>query len=320
MSPRHLRGPIILSILAALLTIGLKTTAFFLTHSVGLLSDALESGVNLLAALTAYFSLWYAARPADPTHTYGHEKMEYFSSGLEGMFILFAGVGTGVFAIRRLIAPAPLEDLDLGLAIGLLATLINFSVAIVLLRAGHKYHSIVLEADGQHLMTDVWTSLGILLGIVVVWLTGQVRLDPVIALLVALNILWTGYKLIRRSIDGLMDRAWPDVEQDQLRGLIAASLPAGTTFHALRTRRAGARRIADFHLLVPGKMSVREGHDLVERIEAAIGATVPNLEVTIHIEPIEEEASYRDNALAGFEREIPPPAPPAEERPSPTTG
>jgi cation diffusion facilitator family transporter len=297
-TPAHLRGPILLSIAAALVTIGLKSLAYGLTGSVGLLSDALESGINLLAALTAFLSLWYASRPVDRTHTYGHEKIEYFSSGLEGVLILVAGVGIAVVAFRRLLTPQPLEALGVGTLIGLAASLINFGVALVLLRVGRRHHSIVLEADGQHLMTDVWTSVGVLAGLLVVWATGLNWLDPAIALVVAGNILWTGFGLIRRSFDGLMDRAWPEEEQAELRRVISATIPAGTTFHALRTRRAGARRFADFHLLVPGEMSVRDAHNYAE---AAVQAAMPHAELTIHIEPIEEQRSWADNVLAEFE-------------------
>jgi cation diffusion facilitator family transporter len=303
MSHRHLRGPILLSILAALLTIGIKTTAAIVTGSVGLTSDALESGANLLAALTAYFALWYSSRPADPTHTYGHQKFEYFSSGLEGMLILITGIGIALVAIRKLFTPTPLTQIELGTALALIASAINFAMAIVLLRVGKKYQSIVLEADGQHLMTDVWTSVAVVAGVIVVGLTGVLWLDPLLGLLVAMHILWIGSGLIRRSFDGLMDRAWPELEQQELRALLNSALPPGTTFHALRTRRAGTRRFADFHLLVPGKMNVRDAHDLAEKIEETLRAALPNLELTVHIEPIEEQASYRDNALAQFEVE-----------------
>jgi cation diffusion facilitator family transporter len=299
-SPR-LRAVISLSIAAAVITIGMKSTAYFLTGSVGLLSDALESFINLLAALTAYFSLWYAARPVDATHTYGHEKIEYFSSGLEGMFILSAAVGIIWTAVRRLIAPAPLEALGLGMAIALGASLVNLVVARILIVEGRKHQSIILEADGKHLMTDVWTSVAVVVAIGLVWLTGWLVLDPVIAIAVALNIGWTGYGLIQRSFNGLMDHALPAEEQERFRAAVQSQLPAGTSFHAVRTRQAGARRFADFHLLVPGTTCVREAHELAERIEEALRGLFPALEVTIHIEPIEAQESWSDNALAGIE-------------------
>ena len=299
-SPR-LRALISLSIAAAIITLGMKSAAYLLTGSVGLLSDALESCINLLAAVTAYFSLWYSARPVDATHTYGHEKIEYFSSGLEGALILVAGLGIVWTAIQRLIEPTPLDALGLGTALALGASLVNFTVARILLRAGKKYHSIVLEADGQHLMTDVWTSIGVVAGLGVVSLTGWTVLDPILAIAVALNIFWTGFRLMRRSFNGLMDHALPESEQEQFRAAVKAQLPHGMMFHALRTRQAGARRFADFHLLVPGKMSVREAHDLAERIENALRGLLPNLEVTIHIEPIEALESWSDNPLVGIE-------------------
>src|SRR5262245_6211022 len=200
----HLRFPIVLSILAAVLTILLKSVAYHITGSVGLLSDAAESGINLLAAVTAYLSLWYAARPVDPTHTYGHEKIEFFSSGLEGTLILVAAAGIAWYTIRRLLAPEQLHSLDVGTLIALTASLINLGVAQLLLRVGRKHGSIVLEADGRHLMTDVWTSVAVVAGLGLVWLTDIQILDPIIALAVAANIVWTGFDLVRRSFNGLM--------------------------------------------------------------------------------------------------------------------
>ena len=297
MSQAHLRWPIALSIVAAVLTIGMKATAYALTGSVGLFSDALESGVNLLAAVTAYFSLLYAARPADPSHTYGHEKIEFFSSGLEGVLILVAGVGTAVYAARRLVHPQSLDGLEVGILISLAASAINLVVARVLLRYGRRYRSIVLEADGQHLMTDVWTSLGVLAGLGLVMLTGVKELDPVLAILVGLNIVWTGFGLIRRSFNGLMDHALPAAEQEQIRSVIRASLPAGAEFHGLRTRQAGARRFLEFHLLVDGNLSVREAHHLAHRVEDALTAAVPGLEVVIHVEPVDERESWEPEYL-----------------------
>lgn len=296
-----LRGPVILSIAAAVTTIGLKSVAYLLTGSVGLLSDALESGINLVAAVAAYLSLRYAARPVDASHTYGHEKIEYFSSGLEGVLIVVAAVGIAWAAVWRLINPFHLESLGLGTLLGFVASGINFFVARLLLRAGRKHHSIVLEADGKHLMADVLTSVAVLLGLGLVSLTGWDILDPIIALVVAANIGWTGTELIRRSFDGLMDHALSDTDQAQIRDAITSCLPAKSTFHALRTRRAGSRSFADFHLLVPGEMSVEVAHQFAEEIEAKLVAVQPRLEVTIHIEPIEHEASWADNRLERFE-------------------
>ncbi len=301
MSPAGLRALVLLSILAAVVTIGLKALAYRLTQSVGLLSDALESGINLFAAVTAYLSLHYSHRPVDATHTYGHEKIEFFSAGLEGALIVVAGVGTGWVAVDRLVHPEPLTDLGFGAGLALGASAVNLAVGVLLVRVGRRHHSIVLEADGRHLLTDVWTSVGVVVGLIVVWLSGVHVLDPVIAIVVGANILFTGLRLIRRSFNGLMDHALDADQLDALRAAIRQSLPAGTDFHALRTRQAGASRFADFHLLVPGAMSVREAHELAERVEAALCAALPRVAVTIHIEPIEERASWEDNALRGIE-------------------
>ena len=287
--------------MAALITLGMKSIAYALTGSVGLLSEVLESFINLFAALSAYFSLWYSARPVDATHTYGHEKIEYFSSGLEGGLILVAGVGIVWIAIYRFFVHVPLKSMELGIVFALIASLVNLIVAIVLLRAGKKYNSIILEADGLHLLTDVWTTVGVVIGLAIVWATGWELLDPIIAMLVAINIGWTGVGLMRRSFNGLMDHALPEEEQEKLRSAVHARLPAGMSFHALRTRQAGARRFADFHLLVPGKMSVRDAHDLSDQIESSLQTLFPAIEVTIHIEPIEALEAWSDNALAGIE-------------------
>jgi cation diffusion facilitator family transporter len=304
------RNPILLSVLAALVTLALKFTAYTLTGSVGLLSDALESFVNLAAALTALAALWYAARPVDPSHTYGHEKIEYFSSGLEGVLILVAAGGIAWYAVGRLITPQPLEALDVGSLLALAATLVNLAVARVLLRVGRRTGSIVLEADGHHLMTDVWTSLGVVAGIGLVALTKWDMLDPLIALAVAANIVWTGVSLIIRSFNGLMDHALPEEEQAAVRAAIHRLLRPGLHFHALRTRRAGTRRFVDFHLLVPGRWTVQEAHDLTERVEAAVREALPGAEVTVHIEPIEAEASWTDSALLQVEQDQEKPAGP----------
>ena len=298
MAYQTLRWPLVLSVIAAVLTIGLKGTAYGITGSVGLLSDALESGVNLLAALAASFALWYSHQPTDANHPYGHEKIEYFSSGLEGALVFVAGLVTAYYAVDRLIWPKELQRLDLGVVLAIAASVINFGVAVLLLRVGKKYGSIILEADGHHLMTDVLTSVGVVVGLGLVYLTGWVILDPLLALGVGLNILWTGFKLVRRSFDGLMDRALPDGEQAVLRDAIRTALPVGTDFHLLRTRQAGWRKFADFHLLVDGGMSVRAGHQVAHAVEAKLKAVMPELEVTIHIEPIDERASWEESELA----------------------
>jgi cation diffusion facilitator family transporter len=297
MAPSHLRWPLVLSIAAAVVTIGMKGTAYAVTGSVGLFSDALESGVNLFAAVVAYLSLLYAARPADAGHAYGHEKIEYLSSGLEGALVLAAGLGTAGYALRRLLYPEPLANLEVGTAIALAASVVNFGVARVLLHHGRKYRSIVLEADGKHLMSDVWTSVGVVAGIGLVLLTGYQVLDSIVAAAVGLHIVWTGGELIHRSFDGLMDHALPAVEQDQIRAVITARLPAGAAFHALRTRQAGARRFAEFHLLVAGDLSVRAAHRLGHEIEDALVEALPGLEVVFHVEPVDERGSWEGEYL-----------------------
>jgi cation diffusion facilitator family transporter len=305
----HLRWPIALSILAALVTIGMKGTAYAVTGSVGLLSDALESGVNLFAAVVAYLSLLYAARPADPTHAYGHEKIEYLSSGLEGVLIAVAGVGTCVYAVRRIIYPLDLHDLELGAVIALAASAVNLIVARVLLFYGRKHRSIVLEADGQHLMSDVWTSVGVVAGLGLVILTGFKLLDPLLAIVVGLNILWTGGELIHRSFNGLMDHAIPPADQDEIRAAIQSHLPEGAAFHGLRTRQAGARRFVEFHLLVNGDLSVREAHHIAHQVESALLAAIPGLEVVIHVEPVDEDESYEPEYLERLGEPGNPPGP-----------
>ena len=297
-----LKYPILLSIVAALLTLALKSAAYFLTNSVGLLSDAVESLVNVVAAVTAYLSLRYAARPVDESHTYGHEKIEFFSSGLEGLLIAAAAAAIAWYAVQRLIAPQSLQPLGPGLAISLIASLLNGVTAAILLHAGRKHGSIVLEADGWHLLTDVWTSAAVLVGLSLVWLTSVPMLDPLVALIVVANILWTGFDLIRRSFDGLMDRALPPQEQAAVRSAIERHLGPNMDYHALRTRRAGRRRFVDFHLLVPGRLTVQEAHTLTGRIEESVRAALPELEVTVHIEPIEDRSSWRDSALLPLEQ------------------
>lgn len=283
-----------LSILAALTTMGLKLAAWLMTGSVSLLSDALESVVNLAAAVVAFLAVRYAGRPADREHAYGHEKIQYFSSGLEGGLVLLAGASIIWVAGERLVNPQERLTLDLGLLLAGVAAAINAAVAVTLIRVGRARHAIAVEADGQHLMTDVWTSVGVLVGLGLVWLTGWVWLDPLLALAVAVVILWTGFDLMRRSFDGLMDRSLPDEELAVLRGVVTEFLGPDMTFHALRTRRSGPRRFADFHLLVPGAMTVQEAHDLANRIEAALAAALPELSATIHIEPIEDRTSHDD--------------------------
>jgi cation diffusion facilitator family transporter len=287
----------ILSVVAALVTIALKASAYALTGSVGLLSDALESLVNLAAALVALFALSVAARPADEEHTYGHAKAEYFSSAFEGGLILLAAATIAITAGRRLFEPRPIEDPGLGLGITAVATMINFGVARVLLAAGRRNESITLEADGQHLMADVWTSLGVIVGVAAAVLSGWHRLDAVVGILVALQVLRSGYKLVRRSLLGLLDTSLPQKMLDTITGILDTHAGDGVRYHALRTRQAGAMRFISFHILVPGRWTVQRGHDLLEQIEERIRSAVPNSVVDTHLEPIEDPVSWEDTSL-----------------------
>lgn len=286
-----------LSIAAAFVTIALKGVAFWLTQSVGLLSDALESVVNLAAALLALWMLTLAARPADEEHAYGYGKAEYFASGAEGALILLAALSIGWAAIGRLREPRAVEQIGLGVAISTAASVVNFAVSRVLLRAGRQYHSIALEADAHHLLTDVWTSAGVLAGLGLVWATGIAWLDPVVALGVAANIVRTGVSLMRRSASGLIDAALPKDEQAKVQAVLARHAGPHVRFHALRTRQAGARRFVSLHVLVPSEWSVLQGHDLAERIEREIRDALANVTVTTHLEPIDHPASYEDAGL-----------------------
>lgn len=287
-----------LSIAAALATIGLKSWAYLLTGSVGLLSDAMESVVNLAAAILALIALTVAARPADDSHQFGHGKAEYFSAGAEGLMIFVAAVLIIVSSVQRLLEPEPLEQLGIGLAITLFATAINGFVGYLILRAGRAHRSITLVADGKHLLTDVWTSAGVILGVGLVAISGWVPLDSLVAIGVALNILWTGYGLVRHSMHGLMDHALPPAETAQVTEalrMIAADYPAGALeFHAVQTRESGRDRFVSMHVLVPGDWSVRTGHDLVERVEDGVRVALPGAIVLTHLEPREDPRSYED--------------------------
>lgn len=286
-----------LSISAAILTIAMKTGAWAITGSIGLLSDAAESVVNLVAASFALVVVHWADRPPDEEHAYGHEKADYLSAGLEGALILIAAVTIGVTAIRRLIDPQPLSDVGIGLAVSLLATAVNLLVARVLIRTGSEYRSLTVEADGRHLMTDVWTSLGVVAGVAAVALTGLDRLDPIIALLVAANIVRVGVSLVRSSLGGLMDRALEPDELTAVQRVLDDYAGDDVQFHALRTRRAGRRAFITVHVLVPGTWSVQAGHDLVERVEADLRAVAEPTTVFTHLEPIEDPVSFEDTAL-----------------------
>jgi cation diffusion facilitator family transporter len=292
-----------LSIAAAVATIGLKGVAWALTGSVGLLSDALESFVNLAGALMALWMMWLAEQPADANHAWGHGKAEYFSSAFEGFLIFLAAVSIAVSAVLRLMNPKELEAVAVGLGVSVVASVINFAVARVLLSVGKKHHSVILEADAHHLMTDVWTSVGVIVGVGLVVVTGWLWLDPVLALLVAANILFTGFKLMKRSASGLMDAALPQDMVAKVEALLESYRKQGFGFHALRTRQAGSRAFVTVHLLVPGSWTVKQGHDLAERLEVEMLALLPNGHVTTHLEPLEDPVSMLDEGL-----DRPPPA------------
>ena len=291
------RAYMLLSTAAAVATIVLKTLAWRLTGSVGLLSDAMESGVNLVAALGAIWALTLAAKPADRSHPYGHFKAEYFSSGLESVLIVVAAFAIVHTAIERLQQPQPLEQLGIGLVISLLATALNGLVAWVLLKASRRFDSITLRADAHHLLTDVWTSIGVVLGIGLVKLTGLAILDPLIAIAVALNIVVTGWKLLHETASGLLDRALPENEQAQLEALLASHETEDIRFHALRTRVAGSRRFVAFHVLVPGRWTVQAGHDLCDDLEREIATALTRTHVLTHLEPIEDPKAWEDQGF-----------------------
>lgn len=297
MVPASLKRYAWLSIAAALATILLKGWAWWLTGSVGLLSDALESFVNLAGAMMALAMLSLAAMPADDSHAHGHGKAEYFSSAFEGFLILVAAVSIGYAAIERMLNPQPLEAVGIGLAVSVVASIINLVTSRILMGVGRKYKSITLEADAHHLLTDVWTSAGVILGVGLVWATGWLWLDPVIALLVAMNIVWTGWQLLQRSTAGLMDVSLPAEELDAIEAVLAVYRQQGLDFHALRTRQAGARAFVSLHVLVPGAWTVQQGHDWSERIESDIRQAVPYTHVTTHLEPIEDPVSHADEGL-----------------------
>ncbi len=296
--------------MAAISTIAFKSYAYWLTNSVGLLSDALESVINLVAAIIMLIVLSIASRPPDEKHAYGHEKVEYFSSGAEGIMILLAALSIGWAAWERLEHPLPLQQLNIGMAVSVFATLINLLLARVLIHVGKQRHSITLEADGQHLMTDVWTTVGVLAGIAVIsvgnhfpaslaiaqqlGMNGWEILDPLIAFLVAFNIIWSGLRLIKRTISGLMDAALPIDEQQAIIEVLEQFIKTDQiTYHAFRTRYAGARRFMSVHILVPGNWTVQQGHDLVESIELRIMSLFNNIDIDTHLEPIEDLASWR---------------------------
>lgn len=287
----------LLSIAAAVATITLKASAWLITGSVGFLSDAAESVVNLAAAIVALIAIRVATRPPDDDHAYGHEKAEYFSAGTEGALVLVAAIGIAWVAGARLLDPQPVSDVGIGVAVSAAAAALNLGVATILTRVGREQRSIALEADGRHLITDVWTSAGVIAGVIAVGLTGWERLDPIIALLVAANIVRTGFQLLRRSTGGLMDHALGPAEQAEIRAVLASHREDGVEFHALRTRQAGRRAFISMHLLVPGAWTVQQGHDLAERVEHDVTERLPYATVFTHVEPKEDAASFDDISL-----------------------
>lgn len=286
-----------LSVAAALVTMAIKGIAFLVTHSVGLLSDALESIVNLTAALVAVRVLNEIRKPPDKEHTYGHAKAEYFSSLFEGLLIGVAAISIAYAAIQRLLNPEEIQEISLGLTLALLASVLNLYVARLLIRRGREHNSIALEADGEHLMTDVWTSLGVLTGVGAVGITGWQVLDPVIAIILASKIGWTAVRLTQRSIQGLMDTSLPESQLQIITEILDQYRSKDVRFHALRTRQAGAHSFISVHVITPGKWSVREGHDLLESIEKDIQKAVPLASVFTHLEPLEDPRSWDDPKL-----------------------
>jgi cation diffusion facilitator family transporter len=286
-----------LSIGAAIATIALKAAAYLITGSVGLLSDAIESGVNLIGGLMALSMLTVAARPADAEHAHGHSKAEYFSSGLEGSLILVAAASIAFTAVQRLFNPQPLQELGAGLLISVLASVINLVAALLILRAGRRHNSITLEANAHHLLTDVWTSVGVVAAVGLVALTKWSWLDPVVALLVAANIVRTGIGIVRRSVSGLMDASLTPADLAKVKKILKTYEDAGIQFHALLSRQAGARKFISMHVLVPGDWTVQRGHELLDKIEADIRQALPDATVFTHLESLDDPASWADEKL-----------------------
>ncbi len=289
---KALRRMAMLSIATSIATMALKFGAWFITGSVSLWSDALESFVNLAAGLTALGALTIAGRPADDDHAFGHDKAEYFAAGVEGALILVAAAAIIWSAVQRLIAPQSLQSLGPGILVAVAAAAMNFTTATIMLRAARRYDSITLEADAKHLLTDVWTSAGIVAGLaVVIFMPHWSILDPIMAIAVGIHIIFTGVNLVRRSVDGLMDAALPANEIQAAETVIRSHLPADASFHDLRTRKAGRRRFLEFHLLVPGERSVAAAHVLCDRVEAALEERLANAHIVIHVEPAESHST-----------------------------
>lgn len=296
------RNYALLSVLASLVTLALKFGAFWVTGSVSLLSDAMETFVNVAASIVAVIALTIAYKPANKTYTYGHDKAEYFAGGLEGGLILVAAVGIVYSAMGRLLSPVPLDNLALGIGISALAGIINLVVARIMLKASRHFDSITLEGDAKHLMADVWTSAGVIAGIGIIMLRPDwVILDPIIAIVVAMNITRSGFSLIKRSLKGLMDISLPESEIQIVENSIKEHAGEKTQYHGLRSRKSGSRRFIDFHLLLPGSKSIKEGHAICCLIEKDVESRLPNSQVTIHVEPEEDKASWDGDRLGGIE-------------------
>ena len=293
-APVDLRRFAWLSIAAALVTIALKTGAWWITGSVGLLSDAAESVVNLVAAVIALVALTVAARPPDAGHQFGHGKAEYFSAAVEGLMIFVAAALILVAAVQRLIEPKELESLGVGLVISLVATAVNGAVGLLLIRVGREHRSATLTADGKHLMTDVWTSAGVLVGVMLVAITGWLALDSIVAIAVALNILWTGSRLVQSSVSALLDGALSPEDQAVVVAVLDRHRSGDVDFHGLQTRESGRHRFVSVHVLVPGAWTVQQAHDVVELVEGDIETALEGVEVTTHVEPREDARSYDD--------------------------
>jgi len=283
-----------LAVGAALLTIGLKFGAYRVTGSSGLLSDAIESIANLVTSVTALITIWYASKPADRTHNYGHGKAEFLATGIEGAFIIAAAAGVAWIGFRNLLSPHEVGSIGVGAALAIVASAINLFVGRILIKVGAEHQSPALVADGKHVLTDVITSLGVVIGLILVWITGAARIDAIVALLVAVNILHTGYTLFRQTLDGFMDRALAADEVQKIRTAIEEELSdeaiQGIGYHALRTRESGSDRFIDFHLLLPGEVSVHQAHDIADRVEQSLESKLHGVSATIHIEPLEDHA------------------------------
>ncbi len=298
------RNVALLSVLASLVTLILKFGAFWITGSVGLLSDAMETFVNLAASIVAVIALTIAFRPADERYTYGRDKAEYFAGGLEGGLILVAAAGIVYSAIGRLLNPVPLENLAWGIAISVVAGGINLIVARIMLKAARHFDSITLEGDAKHLMADVWTSAGVIIAISIIMIMPRwVILDPLIAIIVAMNITRSGFSLIKRSMKGLMDISLPEKELRVVEEAIKKHAGEHTQYHGLRSRKSGSRRFIDFHLLLPGEKTIRQGHAICCYIEKDIEGKLPNSQVTIHVEPEEDQSSWDGDRLGGINSE-----------------